>query len=90
MYFNSLTKHINFEDKKVIVNGILIDLSIKAIIDFDDLNGNLIKPLHGMRKSEYDLVLKRSSLMMLLNVHNLNISMLSKLIGVNRKSCSIQ
>ena len=87
-YFNSLTKHINFEDKKVIVNGILIDLSIKAIIDFDDLNGNLIKPLHGMRKSEYDLVLKRSSLMMLLHsdVNSLNINMLSKLIDASRKS----
>ena len=41
-----------------------------------------------MRKSEDDLVLKRSSLIMLLNsdVDDLNIIMLSKVIGVSRKS----
>ena len=41
-----------------------------------------------MSRSEDDLVLKRSSLMMLLNsdVDDINISVLSKVIGVSRKS----
>ena len=41
-----------------------------------------------MSKSEDDLVLKRSSLMMMLNidVDDLNISVLSKVIGFSRKS----
>ena len=97
-YFNSSTKHTGYEDEKVALDGVLSDLSIEDIIEFVDLNGNetnalvnnLKTILLSMSKYEDDLVLKRSSLMMLLNVHNLNISMLSKLIGVNRKSCSIQ
>ena len=40
-YFNSLAKHISYEDKKVILNGILSDPLIKDIIDFDDLNVNV-------------------------------------------------
>ena len=67
MYFNSLTKHISYEDKKVVLNGILSDTSIKDIIGFDDLNenvtnvlvNNLKKTLLSMSKSEDGLVLKR-------------------------------
>ena len=94
-FWNNLTKHIKNEDKKVILNGILNDPSINDIIDFDGLNGNvtnvlvnnLWNSLVNMSKSEDDIVLKRSSLMMLLNsdVDNLNINMLSKVIGVCKK-----
>ena len=49
---------------------------------------DVTKTLLNMSKSEDDLILKRSSLMMLLNsdVDNPNISVLSKLIGVCRKN----
>ena len=74
--FNSLTKHINYEAyKKVILNKILSDMSIKAIIDFDYLNGNVMhvlvsnlrKTLLRMSKSKDDPTLKRSSIIMILN-----------------------
>ena len=44
-----------------------------------------------MNRSEDDLVLKRSTLMMLLNsdVDDINISELSKVIGASRKQCTI-
>ena len=99
-YFNHPTKHIRYRDKKVILNGILNDPSIKDIVDFDCLNGNVTNvlvnniqnSLVNMSKLEDDLVLKRSSLMMLLNsdVDDLNINMLSKVIGVVEKVCTIQ
>ena len=44
-YFNILTKQIRYEDNKVILNGILNDPSIKDIIDFDGLNGNVTNVL---------------------------------------------
>mgnify|MGYP007007535314 CR=1 FL=1 len=37
-YFNRATKHISYEEKKVILNGILNDLPIKDIIGVDNLN----------------------------------------------------
>ena len=63
-FFNIVTKHISYEDRKVILNGILSDPSIKDIIDLDDLNGNvtnvlvnnLRKTLFGMSKYENALV----------------------------------
>ena len=44
-YFSSLTKQIGYEVKTVIQNTILSDLSIKNIIDIDDLNGNVTNVL---------------------------------------------
>ena len=95
-YFNSSTKHTGYEDEKVALDGVLSDLSIEDIIEFVDLNGNetnalvnnLKTILLSMSKYEDDLVLKRSSLMMLLNsdVDDLNIGVLSKVIGVSRKT----
>ena len=95
-YFNDLTKHASNEDKKVILNRILNEPSIRELVDSDGLNSNLTSVLVNnlrnsfvnMSKSEDDLVLKRSSLMMLLNsdVDDLNISVLSKVIGVSRKT----
>ena len=95
-YFNDFTKHTSNEDKKVILNRILNDPSIRELVDSDGLNSNLTFVLvnnlrnsfANMRKSEDDVVLKRSSLMMLLNsdVDNLNISVLSKVVGVSRKT----
>ena len=95
-YFNVLTKHINNEDMKVIFSGILNDPSIKELFDFDGFNGNLTfvlvnnlrNSLVNMSRSEDDIVLKRFSLMVLLNidVDDLNINVLSKVIGVSRKS----
>ena len=74
-YFNDLTKHASNEDKKVILNRILNEPSIRELVDSDGLNSNLTSVLVNnlrnsfvnMSKSEDDLVLKRSSLMMLLN-----------------------
>ena len=66
-YFNSLTKHNNYEENNVILSWILSDTSTKDIIDIDDLNenvtnvlvNNLKKTLLSMSKSEDGLVLKR-------------------------------
>ena len=95
-YFNVQTKHISNEEKKVVLYGILNDPSIKDLVDYDGLNANissiLVNNLRNsfvsMNRSEDDLVLKRSSLMMLLNsdVDDINISELSKVIGVSRKT----
>ena len=95
-YFNVQTKHITNEEKKVVLYGILNDPSIKDLVDCDGLNANLSSILVAnlrnsfvsMNRSEDDLVLKRSSLMMLLNsdVDDINISELSKVIGVSRKT----
>ena len=73
-YFNDLTKHTSNEDKKVILDSILNDPSIRELVDFDGLNSNLTYVLVNnlrnsfvnMSKPDDDLVLKRSSLMMLL------------------------
>ena len=40
-HFNSVTKHIGYEEKKVIINCILSDSYIKDLFDIDDLNGNV-------------------------------------------------
>ena len=95
-YFNVQTKHISNEEKKVVLYGICNDPSIKDLVDCDGLNANissiLVNNLRNsfvsMSRSEDDLVLKRSSLMMLLNsdVDDINISELSKVIGVSRKT----
>ena len=44
-YFKSLTKHIGYEEEKVILNGILSDPPIKDIICVDDRNGNVTNVL---------------------------------------------
>ena len=44
-YCNVLTKHMNNEESKVILNGILNNPSIKELVDFDGLNGNLTSEL---------------------------------------------
>ena len=82
-YFNSLTKHNNYEENNVILSWILSDTSTKDIIDIDDLNenvtnvlvNNLWKTLLSMRKSKDDLNLKRYNIILILNsnVHKLNI-----------------
>ena len=95
-YVHDLTKHTSNEDNKVVLNRILNDPSTRELVDYDSLNSiltsvlvnNLRNSFVNMTKSEDDLFLKRSSLMMLLNsdVDDLNISVLSKVIGVSRKS----
>ena len=51
-YFSSLTKQIGYEVKTVIQNTILSDLSIKNIIDIDDLNENITNVLvNHLRKT---------------------------------------
>ena len=93
-YFDSLTNHINYEEEKVILNGIWSDSLIKDIIYY--LNGNITiilvnnlrKTQLNMSKSKDDRNLKRTWLMMILNsvVHKLNMSIVSKTIGVTRQS----
>ena len=75
-YSNYLTKHTSNEHKKVILNRILNDPSIRELVDSNGLNSNLTSVLVNnlrnsfvnMRMLEDDLVLKRSSLMMCLIV----------------------
>ena len=44
-YFNDLTKHTSNEDKKVILNIILNDPSIRELVYSDGLNSNLTSVL---------------------------------------------
>ena len=74
----------------VIYNGILSDSSIKDLMNIDYLNGNvtnvlvnnLRKTLLAMSKSEDDIILKRYSLIMMLNsdVDKHDFRILSKII----------
>ena len=64
-YFNDLTKHTSNEDKKVILNRILNDPSIRELVYSNGLNSNLTSVLVNnlrnsfveMSKSKDDLVL---------------------------------
>ena len=73
-YFKQFKKLHECHQKKIILNGVLSDPSIKDITDIGDLNCNITHMLvSNLRetilpmKFEDDFIPKRSSLMMILN-----------------------
>ena len=98
-YLHLETENFSKRDKKMVLNGILEHPKIREFYDTgrqgDNLStmlvNNLKSTLQSMKKKNDELVLKRSSLMMILKgdidnpLQEMNISELAKLLGVTRK-----
>ena len=98
-YFHTIAKPFSHEMRKIILNRVLLDPHMKDLhhINPNEFETSLIiknlrRTLQNMSRSEDDLMLKRSSLMMILNSEMLasdqqfNISSLSRTMGVSRKT----
>ena len=98
-YFHTIAKPFSHDMRKVVLNRVILHPYMKNLHHIDSnefqtslMIKNLRSTLQNMSRSEDDLMLKRSSLMMILNNEmfasdeHLNISSISRTMGVSRKT----